>query len=177
MKFTSTKISGTYTIEMQPRSDERGFFARSFCAEEFKQYGLNPNFVQCNVSFTSQRGSVRGLHYQAAPYEEAKLVRCTKGAICDVTLDLRPGSPTFKQWVTVELTADNHQMLYLPTGCAHGFQTLVDNTEVCYQVSAVYHTESGRGVRWNDPAFGIELPLAVTIINDRDRSYSDFENG
>jgi dTDP-4-dehydrorhamnose 3,5-epimerase len=174
MKFTPTKIAGVYLIEIQPIADERGFFARTFCAEEFQQHGLNSNFVQCSVSFTAQRGTIRGMHYQVAPDTETKLVRCTRGAIYDVILDLRPESLTFKQWVAAELTADNHQMFYIPPGCAHGLQTLVDDTEVFYQMAGVYKSDSARGVRWNDPAFGIEMPLAVSVINDRDLTYDDF---
>ncbi|WP_310422409.1 dTDP-4-dehydrorhamnose 3,5-epimerase [Chamaesiphon sp. VAR_48_metabat_135_sub] len=174
MKFTPTKIPGAYLIEIQPIADERGFFSRTFCTKEFSQHGLETNFHQCNVSFTSQRGTIRGMHYQVAPETETKLVRCTRGAIYDVILDLRPESSTFKQWVAAELTADNHQMFYIPPGCAHGLQTLVDDTEVFYQMSGVYNADSARGVRWNDPAFGIEMPLAVTIINQRDRDYPDF---
>lgn len=174
MKFAPTKIPGAYLIEIEPHADERGFFARSFCANEFQQYGLDVSFVQCNVSFTTQRGTIRGMHYQVAPDTETKLVRCTRGAIYDVILDLRPESPTFKQWVAEELTADNHRMFYIPPGCAHGLQTLVDDTEVFYQMAGVYNADSARGVRWNDPAFEIEIPLAVSVINDRDRDYPDF---
>jgi dTDP-4-dehydrorhamnose 3,5-epimerase len=174
MKFTPTKISGTYLIEIEQIIDERGFFARSFCANEFHQHGLNSNFAQCNVSFTSKQGTIRGMHYQVSPYTEAKLVRCTSGAIYDVILDLRPESPTFKQWVAAELTADNHQMFYIPQGCAHGFQTLANDTEVFYQMSEIYSANAARGVRWNDPAFGIEMSLAVSSISDRDRKYPDF---
>jgi dTDP-4-dehydrorhamnose 3,5-epimerase len=174
MKFTETKISGAYLIEIEAMVDERGFFARSFCTNEFQQHGLNANFVQCNVSFTSQRGTIRGMHYQIAPDTETKLVRCTKGAIYDVILDLRPSSPTFKQWVATELNADNHQMFYIPPGCAHGFQTLVDDTEVFYQMAGVYIPDAARGVRWDDPAFEIEMPLMVSVINQRDRNYLNF---
>jgi dTDP-4-dehydrorhamnose 3,5-epimerase len=174
MKFTPTKIPGAYLIEIQPIVDERGFFARSFCTEEFQQHGLNSNFVQCNISFTAQKGTIRGLHYQVAPDTETKLVRCTRGAIYDVILDLRAESPTFRQWVSAELTADNHLMFYIPSGCAHGLQTLVDDTEVFYQMAGVYNADAARGVRWNDSAFGIEIPLAVSIINQRDRDYPDF---
>lgn len=174
MKFTPTKIPGAYLIEIEPLPDERGFFARSFCADEFQQHGLNTNFAQCNVSFTARQGTIRGMHYQVAPDTETKLVRCTRGAIYDVILDLRPESPTFKQWVAMELTADNHQMFYIPPGCAHGLQTLVNDTEVFYQMAGVYNADSARGVRWNDPAFGIAMPLAVSKINQRDRDYPDF---
>jgi dTDP-4-dehydrorhamnose 3,5-epimerase len=174
MKFTPTKISGAYLIEIQQLRDERGFFARSFCTNEFQHQGLESNFGQCSISFTSQLGTIRGMHYQIAPDTETKLVRCTRGAIYDVILDLRPEFPTFRQWVGAELTADNHQMFYIPPGCAHGFQTLVDNTEVFYQMAGIYIPDAARGVRWNDPAFGIEMPLAVSVINQRDRDYSDF---
>jgi dTDP-4-dehydrorhamnose 3,5-epimerase len=177
MKFTPTKISGAYLIEIEPITDERGFFARSFCTDEFQQYGLNTNFVQCNISFTSKQGTIRGMHYQVSPYKETKLVRCCKGAIYDVILDLRPESNTFKQWVAAELTAENHQMLYIPSGCAHGFQTLVDNTEVFYQMSDIYNPDAAKGVRWNDSAFGIKMPLVASIVSERDCSYSNFKNG
>jgi dTDP-4-dehydrorhamnose 3,5-epimerase len=174
MKFTPTTILGAYLVEIEPINDERGFFARTFCTNELSQYGLETNFAQCNVSFTKQQGTIRGMHYQVAPYTETKLVRCTKGAIYDVIVDLRPASATFKQWVAAELTADNHQMFYVPPGCAHGLQTLVDDTEVFYQMAGVYNADAARGVRWNDPAFGIEIPLAVSVINSRDRDYPDF---
>jgi dTDP-4-dehydrorhamnose 3,5-epimerase len=174
MKFTETKISGAYLIEIEAMVDERGFFARSFCTNEFQHQGLASNFGQCSISFTSQLGTIRGMHYQIAPDTETKLVRCTKGAIYDVILDLRPESPTFRQWVSAELTADNHQMLYIPAGCAHGFQTLANDTEVFYQMAGIYIPDAARGVRWNDPAFGIEMPLAVSIIKERDRDYPDF---
>jgi dTDP-4-dehydrorhamnose 3,5-epimerase len=177
MKFTQTKISGAYLIEIEPITDERGFFSRTFCTTEFKKHGLESNFVQCNVSFTSQWGTIRGMHYQVSPYTETKLVRCSRGAIYDVILDLRSESPTFKQWVAAELTADNHQMFYIPSGCAHGFQTLANDTEVFYQMSDIYHAAAATGIRWNDPAFGIKMPLAVSCISQRDSSYSDFENG
>ena len=174
MKFIPTKIPGAYLIEIQPIADDRGFFSRTFCIDEFQQHGLNSNFVQCNVSFTSQQGTIRGMHYQVAPHTETKLVRCTRGAIYDIILDLRPESPTFKQWVATELTANNHQMFYIPSGCAHGFQTLVDDTEVLYQMSGLYSAGAAKGVRWNDPAFEIEMPLAVSSINERDKNYLDF---
>jgi dTDP-4-dehydrorhamnose 3,5-epimerase len=174
MKFTPTKIPGAYLIEIEPITDDRGFFARSFCADEFHKHGLNFNFVQCNVSFTSQRGTIRGLHYQISPDNETKLVRCTKGAIYDIILDLRVESSTFKQWITAELTADNHQMFYIPSGCAHGFQTLTNDTEVFYQMDGIYVADAAKGVRWNDPAFSIEMPLAMSVINDRDLTYPNF---
>ncbi len=174
MRFTETKISGAYLIEIEPFIDERGLFARTFCTQEFTVHGLETNFQQCNVSFTTKQGTIRGMHYQIPPYTETKLVRCTKGAIYDVILDLRSDSPSFKQWIGIELTTDNHRMLYIPAGCAHGLQTLVDDTEVFYQMSGLYDVNATRGVRWNDPAFGILIPKAVTVINDRDRDYPDF---
>jgi len=172
--FRETKLKGAFIIEPERTEDERGFFARTFCQEEFKAHGLNPRVVQCNISFNKKRGTLRGMHYQVAPCEEAKLVRCTSGAICDVIIDLRPDSSTFKQWIAVELTADNRRMLYIPEGFAHGFQTLEDNTEVFYQMSEFYHPECARGIRWNDPVFGIEWAVDELILSDKDRAYKDF---
>lgn len=177
MKFTETKIAGAYLIEIEPRVDERGFFSRTFCTQEFAEYNLENSFDQCNVSFTAKQGTIRGMHYQLAPYTETKLVRCTKGAIFDIILDLRSDSPSFKQWVGMELNTDNHQMFYIPAGCAHGLQTLADNTEVFYQMSGFYNADAARGVRWNDPIFGIKVPLPLTLITERDASYADFGNG
>ncbi len=171
MIFTETKLKGTYIIELEPIADERGFFARSWCQQEFEAHGLNPNLVQCNISFNKKKGTLRGMHYQVAPHEEVKLVRCTKGAIYDVMIDLRPQSSTFKQWIAVELTAENHKMLYIPEGFAHGFQSLADNTEVFYQMSAFYHPECARGIRWDDPAFKIEWPQNERIISEKDLQY------
>ncbi len=164
-------------VTPEPRRDERGFFARTWCREEFAAHGLNPNLVQCSISFNAKRGTLRGMHYQAMPHQEAKLVRCTRGAIYDVVLDLRPGSPTFGQWHAAELTADNRQMVYIPEGVAHGLQTLSDDTEVFYQISEFYHPESSRGVRWNDPAFGITWPISEPILSERDRGHSNFSVG
>ena len=173
MKFTETQLKGAYIIEPELLRDERGFFARSWCQKEFTERGLNTNLVQCNISFNLKKGTLRGMHYQAKPYEEAKLVRCTMGAIYDVIIDIRPESPTFKQWVAVELTAENRKMLYIPEGMAHGFQTLVDNTEVFYQMSEFYQAESASGVRWNDPAFNVEwLIKQDLVISKKDQSYS-----
>jgi len=174
MLFTETKLKGAYLIEPQRLEDERGFFARTFCEREFADRGLCSRFVQCNVSFNRKKGTLRGLHYQVAPHAEAKLVRCTMGAICDVILDLRPPSATFKQWVAVELTADNRKMLYVPEGFAHGFQTLADETEVFYQMSEFHDPGCARGVRWDDPVFGIDWALPVTAVSARDRGYRDF---
>jgi dTDP-4-dehydrorhamnose 3,5-epimerase len=171
MRFTETKVAGAFLIEPEPIADERGFFARTFCRDEFAANGLNPELAQANVSFNHHRGTLRGMHYQASPYEEAKLVRCTRGAIFDVALDLRPGSPTYLAWFGIELTDANHNMLYVPEGCAHGFLTLTDATEVAYQMSAPYAPAAARGVRWDDPAFGIEWPGEIVVINERDRSY------
>ncbi len=174
MKFVETKLKGAFIIELEGFDDERGFFARTFCQKEFEAHGLSPTLVQCSISFNKKTGSLRGMHYQVAPYEEAKLVRCTRGAIYDVIIDLRPESSTFKQWIAVELTAENHRMLYVPEGSGHGFQTLEDNTEVFYQMSEFYHPECARGVRWDDPAFEIKWPISNRILSDRDCSYPDF---
>lgn len=173
MKFIETNLKGAYVIEIEPISDHRGFFARSWCQQEFRDRGLNPNLVQCNISFNLKKGTLRGMHYQAKPYAEAKLVRCTQGSIYDVMIDIRPDSPTFKTWVAVELSAANQKMVYVPEDFAHGFQTLEDNTEVLYQMSSFYHSESSRGFRWNDPAFMIEWDDAnQPIISEKDLSYS-----
>ncbi len=174
MIFTETKLKGAFIIDIEPREDERGFFARSWCEDEFQKHGLNPRLVQCNISFNKKRGTLRGMHYQIAPFAEAKVVRCTMGAMYDVIIDLRPNSATFKQWLAVELTAENHRALCIPEDFAHGFQTLVDNVEVFYQMSEFYHPECARGARWNDPAFGIEWRASQFIISNQDREYPDF---
>ena len=175
MRFTATKLQGVFVIDLEHIEDERGFFARSFCAKAFAEHGLNSRIVQCSVSFSRRQGTLRGLHWQAAPHLEAKIVRVTRGAIFDVALDLRPDSPTFKQHVAVELTAENRRMLYVPEHCAHGFQTLEDNTEVFYQMSEFHWPESARGVRWNDPAFGINWPsVERRILSERDANAPDF---
>ena len=175
MIFIETKLKGAFIIEPERLEDERGFFARTWCRREFEAHGLNSRLVQCSISFNKRRGTLRGMHYQVAPYEEARLVRCTMGAIYDVALDLRPASLTFKQWTAVELTADNRRMLYIPEGLAHGFQTLEDNTEVFYQMSEFYYPEHARGVRWNDPTFNILWPAAhKRIISAKDQQYEDF---
>jgi dTDP-4-dehydrorhamnose 3,5-epimerase len=171
MLFTETKLKGAFIIDIAPRQDERGFFARSWCADEFEKHGLNPRLAQCNISFNKKRGTLRGMHYQAEPFPEAKLVRCTLGAMYDVMIDLRQNSPTFKQWLAVELTAQNRRALYIPEGFAHGFQTLADNTEVFYQMSEFYHPECARGVRWDDPAFGVEWALPITMASPQDSAY------
>lgn len=174
MVFQETNLKGVYIIEPERIQDERGFFARTWCKQEFQKCGINPKLVQCNISFNRKKGTLRGMHYQAAPCEEAKLVRCTTGAICDVIIDLRPDSETFKQWVAVELTAENRMMLYIPEGFAHGFLTLKDSTEVFYQMSEYFAPEYARGVRWNDPAFRINWPEKVVVISEKDKQYEDF---
>ena len=175
MVFTETGLSGAFIVDVERHIDERGFFARSWCNREFDQRGLNPSVVQCNVSGNKVKGTLRGMHYQVAPHAEVKLVRCTKGAIYDVIVDLRASSPTFLRHVGVELTADNHRALYIPEGFAHGFMTLQDDSEVFYQMSALYEPSAARGVRWNDPIFGIAWPLPVSVISTRDREYPDFK--
>jgi dTDP-4-dehydrorhamnose 3,5-epimerase len=172
--FTETELPGAFLIEPEMHEDDRGFFARTFCRQEFEERGLNPRVVQCNVSFNKRKGSLRGMHFQTSPYAEAKLVRCTAGSIYDVIIDLRPSSPAFKKHLGVELSARNRKMLYIPEDFAHGFQTLEDDTEVFYQMSQYYSPEHSRGVRWDDPAFGISWPPGERIIIERDRTYPDF---
>jgi dTDP-4-dehydrorhamnose 3,5-epimerase len=172
--FTETALKGTFIIEPERCEDERGFFARTWCIREFEGHGLNPRVVQCNVSYNKKKGTLRGMHFQAAPHEEAKLVRCTMGAIYDVIIDLRPTSPTYAKHVAVVLSAQNRRMLFIPEGFAHGFQTLEDHAEVFYQMSEMYVPECARGVRWDDPAFGIQWPDDDRIISERDQRYSDF---
>lgn len=174
MIFTATAVPGVWAIGMEPREDERGFFARAWCAREFADHGLETAVAQCNLSYNRRRGTLRGMHYQAAPHEEAKVIRCIRGAAHLVALDLRRSSPTFRRHVTAEITPQNRGALYVPKGCAVGFQTLVDDTEIFYQMSEFYAPESGRGVRWNDPAFGIRWPIPDPILLARDRDYPDF---
>jgi len=174
MIFRETMLPGAYVADMERREDDRGFFSRSWCRREFEAHGLNPNLAQCNVSFNTKKGTLRGMHFQAKPYEEAKLVRCTMGSVYDVIVDLRQDSLSFRKHMGVILTSDNRKMLYVPEGFAHGFLTLEDNTEIHYQMSEFYTPEYARGFRWNDPAFGIEWPSEVIIISDRDRNYPDF---
>lgn len=174
MKFTQTKLQDAYIIDIEPISDERGFFARGWCQREFEKHGLTSRISQANISYNKIKGTLRGLHYQAAPNEEAKLVRCTCGSIFDVMVDLRKESPTYGQWVGAELTAENRRMLLIPEGFAHGFQTLQDNTEVFYQVSEFYTPGAERGARYNDPAFGIEWPMSVSSISDKDAAWPDY---
>lgn len=171
MIFTETNLNGAFIIELEKIEDERGFFARSWDKKEFEKYGLNPNLMQCNVSFNTKRGTLRGMHFQDLPYEDAKLVRCTKGRIFDVIVDLREYSPTKNNWIGVELTELNHKMLYVPEGFAHGFQTLEENSEVFYQMSQEYMPEYARGKLWNDPIFNISWPIKSPIISDKDRQW------
>lgn len=174
MKFTATPLPGAYVIDIERLTDERGFFARTFCRDEFAARRLYPTFVQCNLSFNARKGTLRGMHFQDKPHEEAKLLCCTRGAIYDVIVDLRRESPTFRQWAAFELTAENHKLLYVPEGLAHGFQCLEDNTEVFYLMSEMHHPELARGVRWNDPALRIRWPLPDPIVSERDAAYPDF---
>ena len=174
MTFLETKLNGVFEIAPTPVSDERGFFARTWCRKEFEDRGLIAELAQCSTSFNSKRGTLRGLHFQSEPFAETKIVRCTAGAIYDVALDLREGSPTYRQWYGTVLDERNRRALYIPPGCAHGFLTMEDESEVFYQISEFYHPEASRGVRWNDPAFHIEWPGEVQVISERDRTYSDY---
>lgn len=174
MQFTETVLPGTFEIEREPARDERGAFARTFCAREFASRGLNTAVAQCSTSLNHLRGTLRGLHYQLAPHAECKLIRCTRGSIYDVAVDLRPESPTYRRWAAVELSVLNGRMIYIPERVAHGFQTLEDDSEVAYQVSQEFKPSLYRGVRFDDPAFGIAWPVEVRVISDRDRGYPDF---
>lgn len=175
MIFTETKLKGSFIIEPEKLADERGFFARTWDNKIFEQHGLNPNIMQCNISFNKTKGTIRGMHYQAAPYEEAKLVRCTKGKAFEVMVDLRSHSETYVQWLGIELSAENYRLLYVPEGFALGFQTLENNTELFYQMSEKYMPEFGRGIRWDDPAVKIVWPLKPTIISKKDLSFPPFQ--
>jgi dTDP-4-dehydrorhamnose 3,5-epimerase len=174
MRFIPIDLPDAYLVELDCISDERGFFARTYCQDEFKEKGLDANLVQCSISYNKVRGTLRGMHFQIAPHAEAKLVRCTRGSIYDVIIDLRPDSQTFTNWFGVELNAENRKSLYVPAGFAHGFITRQDNSEVLYQMSEFFHSECASGVRWNDPAFGIHWPEPVRIISTRDQNYPDF---
>jgi dTDP-4-dehydrorhamnose 3,5-epimerase len=174
MQFIPTKLAGVFVLEIERKEDARGFFARIFCTDELKERGLVDEYPQHNVGYNHAKGTLRGMHFQRAPHAETKLVRCTHGSAIDVALDLRPGSPTFSQWVAVELSAENHRMIYIPVGCAHGYQTLQDATELSYMTSQLYVPQSATGVRHSDSAFGIEWPLPVSCISDADRGWPDF---
>jgi dTDP-4-dehydrorhamnose 3,5-epimerase len=175
MRFAESPLRGAYVIDVEELRDARGFFARAWCAKEFKEHGLKPEMIQANISVNTKPATIRGLHYQIEPFQECKLVRCTRGAIYDVLVDMRPDSPTRGRWFGVELTAQNHRMLYVPEGCAHGYQSLVADTEVMYHVSQVYSPECERGLRWNDPSIGIDWPLRDGIVvSEKDRSWPDY---
>lgn len=178
MRFTPTPIPGAFLIEIEPRADERGMFARVFCKREFRKHGIMVDFVQGNISVCLKRGTIRGLHWQEEPHGEAKLFRCTRGEIFQAIVDMRPNSPTYKQWFTTRLDEDSHNMLYVPTGCANGYQSLTDNTETPYFVGEYYHPESERGLRWNDPAFNIDWPIKEGVtVSPKDASWPDFSPG
>ncbi|HEY7986648.1 MAG TPA: dTDP-4-dehydrorhamnose 3,5-epimerase [Methylophilaceae bacterium] len=174
MRFVPTPIVGAYVVEPELIEDERGFFARTYCRDEFLANGLNPDLLQCSISFNKRRGTLRGMHYQKAPYAETKLVRCTQGAIFDVIIDLNRESASYLQWFGIELTAEKRNALYIPPGLLHGFQTLSDDAEILYQISEVYRPEYSAGFRWNDASFGIDWPEPVTVMSQRDKSYPDF---
>jgi dTDP-4-dehydrorhamnose 3,5-epimerase len=174
VQFIETPLDGAFVVELELKTDERGFFARSWCHEEFRSHGLNSNVAQCNISYNKRKGTLRGMHYQEAPYQEVKLIRCCSGAILDVIVDLRRSSPSHCRWFAVELTAANRKMLYVPEGFAHGYLALADDAEVFYQVSEAYNPKYEGGVRWNDPMFGIDWPIRDPILSQRDRSFPDY---
>ena len=178
MNFIATKLPGAFVLEPERFEDERGFLARAWSAQAFAEQGLEAPFVECNISYNRRKGTLRGMHFQRPPHAQNKLVRCTRGAVYDVIIDLRTDSPTFKQWLGVELTAENRRSLYVPAGCAHGFQTLEDDSELYYQMSAAYAPEVSDGVRWDDPAFRVEWPDSEQerVIIARDRQYPDFRS-
>lgn len=176
MKFRPLDIDGAYVVELEERTDDRGFFARTFCIDEFARQGLDPTLVQCNLSFNHKRGTLRGMHWQDGPNQEAKYIRCVRGSIFDVLVDIRPDSPTYLSWVGVELSADNRLGVYAPKGTAHGYLTLEDNCEVTYQVSDRYVPQSDRGARWDDSAFGIAWPIEPVVISERDQQHPPFES-
>jgi dTDP-4-dehydrorhamnose 3,5-epimerase len=175
MRIVPLPLGGAFVIELEPICDERGFFARLFSADEFAQQGLVTTFVQSGIAFNPRSGTLRGMHYQAAPHGEVKLIRCTAGTVYDVIVDLRPESLTFRQWASVELSAESRRTLYVPEGFAHGYVTLTEGAELVYQMSVPHHAASARGVRWNDPAFGIEWPVEPVVISDRDANYAAFD--
>jgi dTDP-4-dehydrorhamnose 3,5-epimerase len=175
MKFEQTAVPGVWIIDVEPHADSRGFFARTWCADEAAAHGLNPACVQCSVSFNQHRGTLRGMHWQAEPCAEAKWISCIRGAVWDVALDLRPESSSYGKWIGAELSADTRRMIYIPAGVAHGFQTLENDTELFYQMSEPYVPGLARGVRWNDPAFGIDWPIADPVLSERDCTFEDFK--
>jgi dTDP-4-dehydrorhamnose 3,5-epimerase len=177
MIFTETKLKGAFIVEIERKEDFRGFFARTFCQHEFANHGLKTQFVQSSISYNERKGTLRGMHFQSAPMQETKLIRCTRGSVFDVIIDLRPASPTYKLHLTVELKAETGKALYIPEGFAHGFQTLEDGSELLYQMTEFFAPDLARGVRWNDPAFGIRWPETNNpIILDRDRNYASFSD-
>jgi dTDP-4-dehydrorhamnose 3,5-epimerase len=173
VRFEATSLEGVWLVHTERLTDERGFFSRTWCVEEFSQHGLNPHISQCSISFNQIAGTVRGMHYQASPHSEAKLVRCTSGCIFDVVVDLRPNSETYLKHLGLQLSASDRTALYIPEGMAHGFQTLLDASEIFYQISTPFHPESSRGVRWNDPQLQITWPLPITNISEKDRTFPD----
>ena len=175
MIFNKTNFNDVFLIELEKKGDDRGFFARSWDTKVFEENGLNSKIVQCNISRSSKKGTLRGMHYQIAPFEESKLIRCTRGKIFDVLIDLRKNSSSYKKWESFELSSENHNIVYVPEGFAHGFQSLEDNTEIFYQVSQYYNPESERGIRWNDPTFKIKWPLENKIISEKDSNWLDFK--
>jgi dTDP-4-dehydrorhamnose 3,5-epimerase len=177
VKLVPTALGGAFLVEISPAADDRGFFARSWCARVAREHGLNPDVVQCSISYNRRRGTLRGMHWQAPPFDEARLVRCTRGSIHDVIVDLREGSPTFGRYAQTVLSAEKRNMLYVPERFAHGYLTLEDNTEVFYQTSQYYERDHSRGFRWNDPVFAIPWPMDPRVISDRDRSYPDYQPG
>lgn len=176
MKFKESQVAGAFIVDIEPLGDDRGFFSRAWCAREFQQHNLSVELVQANISYNRHKGTLRGLHYQSAPHEESKLVRCTRGSIYDVVVDLRQYSPSYLKWVGVELCAENRRMLYVPQGCAHGFITLEDDTEVFYQVSAFYTPEAEDGARYDDPSFDIEWPVPVSVISEKDANWPTYKS-
>ena len=174
MQFKTTNIRDVYVVDLDKHNDERGYFARAWCKNEFDKMGLKSTIVQCNLSFNHKKGTLRGMHYQIHPFEEVKMVRCIQGKIFDVVIDLRKDSDTYKQWIGIELSDENHRMLYVPEGFAHGYQTLEDNSIVYYQVTEFYQPGSETGTRWDDPAFKIEWPHKITSISDKDRNHPDY---
>ncbi len=177
MIFTKTILNDAYVVEIEKRADHRGFFARSWDTNEFAKYNLNNNLVQCNISFSKKRGTLRGMHYQTNPFEESKLIRCTKGKIFDVIIDLRTSSKTYKKWFGIELSEENYKMLFVPEGFAHGFQSMVDDTEIIYQVSEFYTPSAELGIHWNDPEFNIKWPVEEKIVTEKDNSWKYFDEG
>ncbi len=175
MIFQETRLEGAFIIEPEPIEDPRGFFARAWCQREFQAHGLKTHLAQANIAFSRKRGTLRGLHYQAPPAAEAKLIRCVRGAIFDAIIDLRPDSPSYEEWLGVELTAENYRMLYVPEGFAHGYQSLLDDTEAFYMVSQFYTPGAERGIRWDDPAFGIEWPIReAPTVSEKDRGWPPY---